>query len=219
MFFDEISEIKTIAEKNGTAIFVVPDEAEVKIPGALVLKPEEKSVITIEQVRAVTARLTAKQITDQFVIVRPAEKMNEEAANAFLKNLEEPREKVHFILITATPSALLPTILSRSALYLLRGGVNFREIKADEKVKELAKRLMTARPAELVPIAEEIAKKKEGVRAYALEVLGVSIEMLYKTYFLTSKEVFLQKIPKFLGAYEAISKNGHVKLQIVSFLC
>ena len=57
------------------------------------------------------------------------------------------------------------------------------------------------------------------MRAYALEVLGVAIEMLYKTYFLTSKDVFIKKLPQFLAAYEGISRNGHVKLQIVSNLC
>ncbi|MBR0479724.1 hypothetical protein IJJ49_00420 [Candidatus Saccharibacteria bacterium] len=219
MFFSEISEIQKIAQKNGTAIFVVPRETEFLIPGAIVLAPEEKSVITIEQVREVTARLTTKQVADQFIIVRPAEKMNEEAANAFLKNLEEPHERVHFVLITDLPSMILPTILSRAAVYFLKRTVDFQEIKADEKVKNLAKKLMIAGAKDLVLVAEEITKKKEGVRAYALEVVGAAIEMLYKAYFLTSKEVFLAKIPKFLRAYEGISRNGHIKLQIVSNLC
>ena len=68
-------------------------------------------------------------------------------------------------------------------------------------------------------LAEEIGKKKDGVRAYALEILGAAIEMLYKSYFITGKEIFIKKLPKFLAAYEGISRNGHVKLQIVSNLC
>lgn len=218
MFFSETHEIQEIASRNGTAIFVVPEDVEVKIPGAIVVQPEEKSVITIEQIREVLGKLTTKQVSDRFILIRPAEKMSEDAANAFLKSLEEPKEKVHFVLVTSLPSALLSTILSRAAIYFLKTGVDFREIRADEKVKILAKKLMTAKGAEIIPIAEEIAKKKDGVRAYALEVLGVAIEMLYKGYFLTSREAFLAKIPKFLKAHEAISRNGHVKLQIVSNL-
>ena len=57
------------------------------------------------------------------------------------------------------------------------------------------------------------------MRAFALEVVGVAIEMLYKTYFITSKEVFLKKLPKFLAVYDGISQNGHVKLQIVANIC
>jgi DNA polymerase-3 subunit delta' len=39
--------------------------------------------------------------------------MNEKAQNAFLKTLEEPPPNTYFILATANPSALLPTIRSR----------------------------------------------------------------------------------------------------------
>lgn len=220
MFFDEISEIEQIASRTGAAIFVVPRDVPVKIKGALVLEPEGKTTITIEQVRNMTARLNVRQVREQYIVIRPAELMNEEAANAFLKNLEEPGEKVHFVLITDAPFMLLPTILSRAVIYFLREeNVVSGGIRADGKAKEMAKRLMTAKPAELVGLAEEITKKKDGVRAYALAVVGAAIEMLYKTYFITGKEVYLVKLPKFLKLYDNLSRNGHVKLQIVSSLC
>lgn len=220
MFFGQTSEIVDIARKNGTAVFVVPKDVPVEIKNAVFLRPEDKSVITIEQVREVICRINIRQTCDIFVVIRPADAMGEAAANAFLKSLEEPREKVHFVLITDSLSSLLPTILSRAAVYFLRDrrlvdGI----ISTDEKTKILAKRLIVAKPADLVDLAEEITKKKDGVRTYAFEVLSVAIEMLYKSYFITGKEVFVQKLPKFLAAYEGISKNGHVKLQIVSNLC
>ena len=88
MFFDDVSQVREIASKCGTAIFVLPDEVSIEIPGALVLRPEEKTVITIEQVRQAMGRLELKQNKDLFVIIRPAEKMQPEAANAFLKSLD-----------------------------------------------------------------------------------------------------------------------------------
>lgn len=218
MFFESVAEISEIARKCGTAIFVVPDNVPVELKNALVISPEEKSVITIDQVRRIMPRLATKQAANLFVMIRPAEAMNAEAANALLKVLEEPGEKVHFVLVTSEPSMILPTILSRAAMYIMRAEEN-NEVLADAKVKELAKKLLVAKGAELVSVAEEIAKKKDGVRAYALEVLGVAIEMLYKTYFITGKDVFVKKIPKFLAAYEGVNRNGHVKLQIVSNLC
>ena len=217
MFFDDVSQVQKIASKCGTAIFVLPDDISIEIPGALVLRPEEKTVITIEQVRQVMGRLELKQNKDLFVIIRPAEKMQLEAANAFLKSLEEPGEYVHFVLVTSCPSMLLPTILSRAALYYLKVKDD-SAIHADVKVKDLAKRLMVAKPAELVGLAEEIAKKKEGVRGYALEVVGTAIEMLYKSYYITGKDIFVKKLPKFLTLYEHLSQNGHIKLQIVASL-
>lgn len=220
MFFEKISEINTIASNTGTAIFVVPKDVTVEIKNAIILQPEDKSVITIDQVREVMAKIAVRQTSDIYVIIRPADMLSEAAANAFLKNLEEPHDKIHFVLITDSPSKILPTILSRAAVYFLKNDVIWDgEIVANDKVKALAKRLLVAKQGELVDVADEICKKKDGVRGYALEVLGVAIEMLYKTYFLTGKEVFVQKLPKFLQAYENISRNGHIKLQIVSNLC
>ena len=217
MFFENPSEIAEIARRCGTAIFVMPSSVAVQIPGAIVLRPENKSVITIEQVREMLVRLNVRQTSDLFVVIRPAESLNMEASNALLKSLEEPGDRVHFVLVTDAPSLMLPTILSRAAVYIMR--TSNRGIDASDKVKDLAKRMLNAKGADLVAIAEEITKKKDGVRAYALEVLGVAIEILYKTYFITGKDVFLQKLPKFLAAYEGVAANGHIKLQIVSNLC
>jgi DNA polymerase-3 subunit delta' len=85
-------------------------------PDVTVLTPaEDKTVITIEQVRDVAARagMRAYEGSTQVWILDPAERMSEEAANAFLKTLEEPTGARLFILVTATFTALLPTIRSR----------------------------------------------------------------------------------------------------------
>lgn len=220
MFFDDVSEIKDIAKKCGTAVFVVPRDVLISIPQALVVQPDGKTVVTIEQVRELTIHLKVKQFDDLFVVIRPADALQPEAANALLKNLEEPTEKIHFVLITDSPSLLLPTILSRAAIYILREKiVAHNDINANEQAKNLAKRLLVARGSDLVTVAEEITRKKDGSRRYALEVIGVAIEMLYKTYFITEKKIFLEKLPKFLAAYDAISRNGNAKLQIVANLC
>lgn len=219
MFFDELGQIPEIAKRNGTSVFVVPEEQKVEIPQAIILQPEDKSVITIEQVREVMRKLELKQTNDVYVIVRPADKLGIDSANALLKSLEEPGEKVHYVLVTKQPSLLLPTILSRAVIYFWRNPEGFNlNIQVDEKIKSIAKKMIVAKGAELVELAEEIKKKKDGVRDYALSVLGVAIEMLYKSYFITQKEMFLTKIPQFLAAYEGVARNGNVKLQIVANL-
>ena len=75
MFFDDVSKVQEIARKCGTAVFVVPDDVMVKIDRAYLLQPEDKTVITIEQVRQMLPRLELKQKEDVFVIIRPADKM------------------------------------------------------------------------------------------------------------------------------------------------
>jgi DNA polymerase III subunit delta' len=49
----------------------------------------------------------------RIIIVDPADDMNRNAANALLKNLEEPPQKTHYFLISHVAGRLLPTIRSR----------------------------------------------------------------------------------------------------------
>lgn len=219
MYFNSVDEVRDIAKKTGCAVFVMPDSFGVEIKNAIAVSPDEKTVITVEQIREVAGLVMARQTSDRYIIIRPAEKLSDVAANAFLKNLEEPNDKVHYILITNHLSKILPTILSRAEIYLLKEKWNYKEIEGGEKEKMLAKKLIAAKSSDLVSVAEEIASKKNGVREYALEVVRIAIEMLYKTYFMTEKEAFIKKLPKFLDLYDNLEHNGHIKLHIVADLC
>ncbi len=80
------------------------------------IQPEEKSkIIKIDQVRQLITELgkTASLSGRRIVIINPAEAMNEAAANALLKNLEEPGANTHFFLIAESVDLLPPTIRSR----------------------------------------------------------------------------------------------------------
>ena len=57
---------------------------------------------------------TASEGGWRVVIVDPADDMNPNAANAILKNLEEPPQRTLFLLIARSRGALLPTIRSRT---------------------------------------------------------------------------------------------------------
>lgn len=74
-----------------------------------------KSVVTVDEIRKVNRflSLTAHDGGYRVVIVDPADDMNTSAANALLKNLEEPPSRTLFILIAHAPGSLLPTIRSR----------------------------------------------------------------------------------------------------------
>ncbi len=221
MFFDSLDEIASIARKNGTSVFVIPKEAPLAIPKAIVLQPTVKNVITIEQVRQMQENVQKRQLDDLLVVIRPAEQMAETTANALLKTLEQPGEKVHFILVTDRLTSLLPTILSRAAVYYLRTGQDFlAPVSGNERLKKLARKLLTAKGAELVETAKTVAKAKSGeTKKQALTVLAIAIEMSYKSYFATKKPAFLTKLPKLLAAYHNIAVGGNIKLQIVANLC
>ncbi|MGY2995396.1 DNA polymerase III subunit delta' [Mesorhizobium sp. URHB0026] len=74
-----------------------------------------KTVVTVDEIRKVSRflSLTSHDGSYRVVIVDPADDMNANAANALLKNLEEPPARTLFILIVHAPGSLLPTIRSR----------------------------------------------------------------------------------------------------------
>lgn len=79
-------------------------------------QPEEEGTgIKVDQVRALIqfCQLQARISHAKVVLIAPAEKMNESAANSLLKTLEEPAENTHLILISHAPAQLPITIRSR----------------------------------------------------------------------------------------------------------
>src|SRR6185437_5929052 len=76
---------------------------------------EESRQIRVEQIRelAELLALSAHAGAATVALSEPADAMNANAANALLKTLEEPRAGVSLLLVTAVPSRLAATILSR----------------------------------------------------------------------------------------------------------
>lgn len=224
MFFDSMEEIPQIAARTSCAIFVVPGEADLKIPATLVLEPEDAKsktrLISAEALREFLS-FTDKKLTDShYFIIKEADKMSDIVQNIFLKTLEEPKEFCHFVLTTENPASLLPTILSRAQVFIPR--TNGRLDAApnySSKIMNFAKTLIAAKTLDLPNIAAKIATSKPQPRQIALDSTGAAIEILYKSYLKTGNRAFLSKIPKFLQLYEALQQNGHIKLHIVASLC
>ena len=94
------------------------------------VRPESKTrVITIDQMRELMQEIYLKPSEAQFkvCIIVAAYRMNEKAANAFLKTLEEPPKNSVLILLTTELPRILETILSR-CLRLNFGGDGFRAL-------------------------------------------------------------------------------------------
>jgi DNA polymerase III subunit delta' len=120
-------------------------------PDFIELHPiEDSKYIRVEQVRELTEQLvlTAHAGGATAVLISPADSMNANAANALLKSLEEPRAGVTLILVSATPSRMPATILSRCL------------------------RLRIASPARAASVAWLTRVRGSGPWATVLEVLG-----------------------------------------------
>ena len=72
------------------------------------------------------------------IIIHGADKMTEEASNSFLKTLEEPLNRILFILTTNRESKLLRTIASRCQKVMFYG----EKAASDENARELADKIL-----------------------------------------------------------------------------
>jgi DNA polymerase-3 subunit delta' len=101
------------------------------------------------------------------VIISEAHQMGEEAANAFLKTLEEPSSRTLLILTTSQRERMLPTILSRC-----------QEIRFDLLTDaEIASELVARQGADRTN-AQLLAKLAEGSYSRAVELLSGDLNQL-----------------------------------------
>jgi DNA polymerase III subunit delta' len=74
-----------------------------------------RTEIKVAQIRDLVGEVAARPFEgrSRIFVIDDAHAMNDQAANALLKSLEEPPATSHLILVTPSPQALLPTIRSR----------------------------------------------------------------------------------------------------------
>ena len=98
-----------------------PQHTDVEVigPGTLCAEPTHDhrntrtiGICVIRRIEHV-ATLTPFEADRRIFIINPADTLTADAADAFLKTLEEPPEPVHFILLTAQEAQLSETIRSR----------------------------------------------------------------------------------------------------------
>lgn len=139
------------------------------------VRPESKTrIITIEQIRELSREINLKPNEAEFkvAVVVAADRLKTEAANAFLKTLEEPPAKSVLILLTTDPSRLLETILSRCLRLNFCGGARhvdaahvewlarFSELAAGEQKSLLSRyRLMDALLQRLAGLKADVEKR------------------------------------------------------------
>lgn len=123
--------------------------------------------ITVDQVRALQPLLatTPSLSFRRVVVIDAVDELERSAANALLKNLEEPPAGTIFFLVSHAPGRLLPTIRSRCRL--LRLG---RLVEADVQAV-----LRRERPGEDAASLRALAAIAEGAPGAAMRFAGLDV--------------------------------------------
>ena len=84
-------------------------------PDLVLVEPEGRTAITVDQTRRIVSQstLTPLEARRRVFLLEEAGLMNEEAANAILKTLEEPTPASIFLLVTESEGDLPETVVSR----------------------------------------------------------------------------------------------------------
>ena len=132
-------------------------------PDVVVVSPGDTGAIKIDQVRDIVDRASFRPFEGRrrVVIIDEADALMAPAQNALLKTLEEPPSQSVFILVTARPDLLLPTVRSRCIrLWFTEPGA----FDVDVEAREVAQRVLahastTTDPGRRIDGAKELLAK------------------------------------------------------------
>ena len=218
MYFENLSEIPTLASAYSSTIFNL--EKNPNIRATYLIEPDEKDNNKIP-VEEILTHLNSIQTSDIFVVINHAEALTPSATSALLKTLEEPKNHYHLALFTKNPNRLLDTIRSRSAIFYLKEKDYLKTApEADPKIFELAKKLLVVNSKDLPALADEIIKSTPKTNPnFFYQILDITIELAEKSYYKTKNPVFLQKISGLIETKRLTSNfAANKKLQLVANL-
>lgn len=136
----------------------------------------------ISTIRSINKRLLIPAVDpsrNRSVIIYDANLLTQDAANAFLKTLEEPPQKTIFILTAEQKESVLETISSRAQTVELTGeGINIDDIDL-QRAQEVFEKLSQGKLGDKMKVLDEIAGREEG-KAFLLEQIVYTRALLNK---------------------------------------
>ncbi len=191
-------------------------------PDVIMLEPDTSKAartIPVDAVREVIRQSQYHRYSarHRFIVVDPAEAMQEPAANALLKTLEEPPDGTGFLVITHNPRALLPTILSRCQRVRL-SAVPTADIRAWLQAEgtddaDAVARLAMGCPGLAADLAGSGLKKRRAAREALFSVLRAPLPEVYAyTSKLTGggRQAWAPKVDAVLDTLEELLRDAAV---------
>lgn len=166
------------------------------------------ALISVDAVRLLSSRFGMKSPGVRTVIIPEADSMNEAAANALLKTLEEVPSDTYFILTTSARSSLLKTIQSRCLPLQL-------PILADAEIAEILPRL------DYKAMGSDEVGYAMGSAGKAMEAIDGQMITVSARAVRYAEDAFLHRISEAFFAIDDWGLKGHAEalffLEVLSF--
>jgi DNA polymerase-3 subunit delta' len=179
-------------------------------------KPSKQ--ISVDQIRGLADffGMSAHQGGRRIIVIHPAEAMNVNAANALLKNLEEPPHGLLFILVSHKPQQLLPTILSRCLSFALPAPDTASATRwlAEQGVKNPAEALAISgfAPLQAVQLDEQLGSEERDKLLRAVrEPAALDVFALAETLQKTEQVLVVQWLQQWCYDLSAMKLAGKLR--------
>jgi DNA polymerase III subunit delta' len=163
-------------------LLVKEKDHSLRHPDVHTAEPESKSRrILVDQIRELEHQLQMRSMSGglKVGIIFDADRLMEQAANAFLKTLEEPPRNSHLLLVSAYPDQLLETILSRCIEVPIRPTERRLTTERQHRLLDLLRDFSEQKAPGMVQ-AFTLVRKFQALLAEAKEVVGAEAEAAFK---------------------------------------
>ncbi len=156
-------------------------------------KSKNFTVDAVREIRS-NAFIVPNESDKKIYILKNGQNMNEQAQNALLKILEEPPTYVFFIIVTASRSTMLETVLSRVQTYSILSD----EIKISEKeesaVKDFVDALLSVDELKLMEATAVFQKNNQFAKSVIMLLSEVFRDALVKKSGYTREMHFPEQV-------------------------
>ena len=180
------------------------------------ITPDGKNVV-IESIRQLTHRLSfAPQDpeTGRGVVIENAHLLTQEAANAFLKTLEEPPRKTVFILTAPNKDVVLETIFSRTTHIDLGPAIFEMTDNEKQEAEKLFEKLTTAGVGERLQFLDTIENREAAIKFATRQIYVTREKMLLSL----ASNLSIRLISLLVSTLRDLESNINIKLTLGSLL-
>ncbi|MBI4029209.1 MAG: hypothetical protein HY376_02490 [Candidatus Blackburnbacteria bacterium] len=173
---------------------------------------------TINSIREINQTLSLKSPGTRVVLLEEADKLTQEAANAFLKTLEEPPQNTIIILTAPTKDSVMDTITSRCEVAYL--GLLELELSEEEKSEALKifDELSKAGMGERFKFVEGMGDREEAIKFVVGQIYAARKWMLKDVKGKNNSAIYPQILERLIQTQKDLGVNVNIKLTLTELM-